>query len=111
MICGNYAECCRTYLDFEMSSSYQNVVCTVISIKVFPGRGTIYFGGPSATKLQEVNVRVWDNSLCDANYQKLRRRVIDTMMCAGEDEKDACQVLMGKLMNYWTILQMILMIG
>jgi secreted trypsin-like serine protease len=41
---------------------------------------------------QEVNVRVWDNSECAANYKKLSRDVISTMLCAGEMGNDACQV-------------------
>jgi hypothetical protein len=39
-----------------------------------------------------VNVRVWDNSECAANYKKLSRDVISTMLCAGEMGNDACQV-------------------
>merc|ERR1712073_79083 len=48
------------------------------------GWGTIYFGGPTSATLQEVNVRVWEQEQCVANYKKLNRDVLDTMMCAGE---------------------------
>ena len=56
------------------------------------GWGTIYFGGPTSSTVQEVNVEVWDNSQCAANYGKLNRQVTNTMLCAGADDKDACQV-------------------
>ena len=56
------------------------------------GWGTIYFGGPTSDELLEVNVRVWDNEQCGANYNKLNREILNTMMCAGDDGKDACQV-------------------
>ncbi len=56
------------------------------------GWGTIYFGGPTSTTVQEVNVRVWDNSECSTNYKKLSRDVVGSMLCAGEMGNDACQV-------------------
>ena len=58
------------------------------------GWGTIYFGGPTSSVLQEVNVRVWDNKQCATNYGRLNRKITDTMMCAGERGRDACQVRM-----------------
>lgn len=57
------------------------------------GWGTIYFGGPTSSVLQEVNVRVWDNKQCATNYGRLNRKITDTMMCAGERGRDACQVV------------------
>ena len=59
---------------------------------LFLGWGTIYFGGPTSSTLQEVNVRVWEQEQCVANYKKLDRDVLDTMMCAGETNRDSCQV-------------------
>ena len=57
------------------------------------GWGTIYFGGPTSQFLQEVNVGIWRNSDCANNYGKLDRKVLDTMLCAGDNTgKDACQV-------------------
>ena len=63
------------------------------------GWGTIYFGGPTSSTLQEVNVRVWEQDQCVTNYKTLDRDVLDTMMCAGETNRDSCQVkkLLGKL--------------
>jgi len=63
------------------------------------GWGTIYFGGPTSDILQEVNVRVWDTKDCAANYKKLGRDVLDTMMCAGDDFKDSCQGDSGGPLN------------
>eukprot|EP00095_Tigriopus_kingsejongensis_P012216 maker-scaffold927_size80360-snap-gene-0.28 protein:Tk12216 transcript:maker-scaffold927_size80360-snap-gene-0.28-mRNA-1 annotation:"serine proteinase" len=63
------------------------------------GWGTIYFGGPTATKLQEISIRVWDNQQCAANYGKLNRDVTNSMMCAGDDGKDACQGDSGGPLN------------
>ena len=66
------------------------------NLKLIPGSiagwGTIYFGGPTSTTVQEVNVRVWDNSECATNYKKLSRDILPTMLCAGESGNDACQV-------------------
>ena len=57
------------------------------------GWGTIYFGGPTSSRLQEVEVGIWRNSDCDRNYGRLDRNVLDTMLCAGDTTgKDACQV-------------------
>ena len=66
---------------------YTNVRATVT------GWGTIYFGGPTSNFLQEVDVSIWRNADCAANYGRLNRKVLDTMMCAGDNTgKDACQV-------------------
>lgn len=63
------------------------------------GWGTIYFGGPVSSTLQEVNVRVWENSQCAANYAQLDRRVLGTMLCAGETNRDSCQGDSGGPLN------------
>jgi len=63
------------------------------------GWGTIYFGGPVSNTLQEVNVRVWDNSQCANNYATLDRQVTDTMLCAGETNRDSCQGDSGGPLN------------
>jgi len=63
------------------------------------GWGTIYFGGPTSSVLQEVNVRVWDNKQCATNYGRLNRKITDTMMCAGERGRDACQGDSGGPLN------------
>ncbi|XP_068245868.1 proclotting enzyme-like isoform X3 [Palaemon carinicauda] len=54
------------------------------------GWGTIYYGGPVATTLQEVTVPIWTNSDCDAAYDQ---DIIDNQLCAGvrEGGKDSCQ--------------------
>jgi len=63
------------------------------------GWGTIYFGGPTSSTLQEVNVRVWENTVCAANYAKLGRQVRNTMLCAGETNRDSCQGDSGGPLN------------
>ena len=63
------------------------------------GWGTIYFGGPVSSTLQEVNVRVWENSQCAKNYATLDRDVLGTMLCAGETNKDSCQGDSGGPLN------------
>jgi len=64
------------------------------------GWGTIYFGGPTSQFLQEVNVGIWRNSDCANNYGKLDRKVLDTMLCAGDNTgKDACQGDSGGPLN------------
>jgi len=63
------------------------------------GWGTIYFGGPVSNTLQEVNVRVWENSQCAKNYATLDRTVRDTMLCAGETNRDSCQGDSGGPLN------------
>jgi hypothetical protein len=70
--------------------NYENEVATVT------GWGTIYFGGPTSAKLKEANVQIWTNNQCATNYNKLKRTVLSTMLCAGDinqrGEVDACQV-------------------
>ncbi|XP_045128810.1 proclotting enzyme-like isoform X7 [Portunus trituberculatus] len=54
------------------------------------GWGTIYFGGPVASTLQEVTIPVWTNEECNAAYEQ---DIIDKQICAGAREggKDSCQ--------------------
>ena len=64
------------------------------------GWGTIYFGGPTSQFLQEVDVGIWKNSDCATNYGKLNRKVLNTMLCAGDNTgKDACQVSSKKIIK------------
>ena len=37
-------------------------------------------------------MRVWENTVCATNYAKLGRQVRDTMLCAGETNRDSCKV-------------------
>ena len=37
-------------------------------------------------------MRVWEQDTCVTNYKTLDRDVLDTMMCAGETNRDSCQV-------------------
>ncbi|XP_071539174.1 uncharacterized protein [Panulirus ornatus] len=54
------------------------------------GWGTIYYGGPVSTVLQEVTVPVWSREDCSAAYPN---KVFPGMMCAGSRTggKDSCQ--------------------
>jgi len=63
------------------------------------GWGTIYFGGPTSNLLQEVNVRIWGNDQCAKNYARLNRNVSSSMLCAGEERRDACQGDSGGPLN------------
>merc|ERR1712025_148144 len=55
------------------------------------GWGATSFGGKASKVLQEVEVRVWKNEDCAKNYAKLGRKVLETMLCAAEKNKDSCQ--------------------
>jgi len=54
------------------------------------GWGTLSYGGPASSKLQEVQVRVWENFRCRDVF---RRDVPITTanLCAGDGDKDACR--------------------
>lgn len=68
----------------DSDDSYVGRDATVI------GWGTIYFGGPVASTLQEVTIPVWTNAECDEAYEQ---NIIDKQLCAGAKEggKDSCQ--------------------
>ncbi|CAL4073831.1 unnamed protein product, partial [Meganyctiphanes norvegica] len=56
------------------------------------GWGTIYYGGPISSTLQEVTLPVWTNDECDAAYDEAN--IVDNFLCAGIKEtggKDSCQ--------------------
>jgi len=55
------------------------------------GWGTLSFGGPSATILQQLTIPVWSNNECES---KIGLTVYDVFLCAGlkdEGGHDACQ--------------------
>ena len=61
---------------------YDNVTATVT------GWGTLSFGGRQPNKLMEVNVTTMTNTECNQDYNG---DVLDSMICARDDGKDACQ--------------------
>ena len=49
---------------------------------------------------------MWEQDQCVTNYKTLERDVLDTMMCAGETNRDSCQVInMHKIHLHYTGLQ------
>lgn len=68
----------------EGDESYERENATVT------GWGTIYYGGPVASVLQEVTVPIWTNRECDDAYEQ---NIIDKQLCAGAKQggKDSCQ--------------------
>ena len=65
------------------------------------GYGDLSFGGRQAMRLQEVDLKVINNSYCDDNYKRLSESqrkfgngIGKTLICAGHERggKDACQV-------------------
>ena len=63
-------------------SFYDNVPATV------SGWGTLQSGGALANQLMEVNVTTMTNVECNVNYTG---QILDSMICASDDGKDACQ--------------------
>jgi len=55
------------------------------------GWGTIYYGGPISSYLQEVTLPVWTNKQCGDAYKE--HDIVDNFLCAGipEGGKDSCQ--------------------
>ncbi|KAB7503532.1 Proclotting enzyme, partial [Armadillidium nasatum] len=81
------------------------------NITKFVGWGTIYYGGPVSSILQEVSIPVWDNNECNNTYEN--NEIFSVMLCAGDKEggKDSCQGDSGgPLMlpygpgNRWTVI-------
>ncbi|XP_026477687.1 venom protease-like [Ctenocephalides felis] len=68
-----------------------------VYVRKFPfvaGWGALRFGGPSATKLQELQIPVVTNEQCKENYASFKAQIIDErVLCAGyaNGGKDACQ--------------------
>jgi len=59
---------------------------------VVMGWGTIKEGGGQPTSLQQVTVKVQENSLCKQKYQKdSPGTIIPSMLCAAYPGKDSCQ--------------------
>ena len=73
-----------------------NVLRNIYSprIRLIVGWGSEHFKGPSSLILQEISIRIWDNTKCqDAWGNIVNRTFPSTMMCAGgEIGKDSCQV-------------------
>ena len=63
----------------------------LMRVRLSSGWGTIHFGGPVSTVLQEVVVPVWSRQDCSNAYPG---KVFSGMMCAGlkTGGKDSCQV-------------------
>ncbi len=65
------------------------------------GFGDLSFGGAPAPVLQEVDLKIINNTVCEENYRNLIESktkfpvgIGDSLVCAGQEEggKDACQV-------------------
>ncbi|GIY55517.1 proclotting enzyme [Caerostris darwini] len=54
------------------------------------GWGTISYGGPASSKLQEVQLRIWDNPKCKTVFIK-DVPITEGNICAGDGDKDACR--------------------
>ena len=63
-------------------TSYDNVLSTV------SGWGTLQSGGFQPDQLMEVNVTTMSNTECNEDYGG---DILDSMICASDDGKDACQ--------------------
>ncbi|XP_035210949.1 proclotting enzyme-like [Stegodyphus dumicola] len=79
-----------------------NVACVCLPFETFHGDdlaernafvagwGTTSYGGPASAKLQEVQLKIWENNKCK---QVFRRDVPITQvnLCAGDGSKDSCR--------------------
>ena len=82
--------------------SYDNVLATV------SGWGTLQSGGFQADKLREVNVTTMTNADCNVKYSG---EILDSMICAADAGKDACQgdsggkciVFMVQVVSYFVL--------
>ena len=64
-------------------------VCRLISQPTFSSTVSL----PSSTPLQEVQIPVVGNKQCSCNYIPVRGAdITDRMICAGQENKGACQV-------------------
>ncbi|CAL1274439.1 unnamed protein product [Larinioides sclopetarius] len=54
------------------------------------GWGTISYGGPASSKLQEVQLRIWENPRCKVVFRR-EVPITNANMCAGDGDKDACR--------------------
>ena len=69
------------------SDRYVNRSATVV------GWGGLSEKGPQPDVLQELTMRIWENTKCDQIYQGVSPAGIKSfMMCAGQKGKDACMV-------------------
>ena len=70
-------------LPTQSGASYDDVLSTVT------GWGTLFAGGPQSSTLQEVDVKTIGNTECDNDYGG--GIIKDSMICAKDSGKDACQ--------------------
>merc|ERR1712088_1024672 len=68
-------------LPADLSATYAGVLATVT------GWGTLSSGGNQPTALQEVDVTVTTNAVCNQAYGS----ITDNMVCAADSGKDSCQ--------------------
>ncbi|KAG8201099.1 hypothetical protein JTE90_028769 [Oedothorax gibbosus] len=54
------------------------------------GWGTVSYGGPASPKLQEVQLRIWENPRCEVVFKK-DVPITQANLCAGDGDKDACR--------------------
>jgi len=64
------------------------------------GWGTIYYGGPISSTLNEVTLPVWTNQECDSAYDEAD--IVDNFLCAGikAGGQDSCQGDSGGPLQY-----------
>lgn len=72
------------------------------------GWGSLRENGPQPDTLQEMTVKIWDNSVCKETYgSSAPGGIMDHMLCAGQQGKDSCSGDSGGPMqigsgDYWT---------
>merc|ERR1719244_925212 len=65
------------------------------------GWGRLEHMGDLSLILQEATVKVWDQDKCKETIDPLKiANIVDSMLCAGNGEKDACQGDSGGPLNY-----------
>ncbi len=81
----------------------KKMLCRYLSGKMVfvSGFGDLSYGGAPASVLQEVDLKIINNTVCEENYRNLIESktkfpvgIGDSLICAGHEEggKDACQV-------------------